>query len=126
MHHFISLTLAEPLSCKKLSKSLLFTIYLITNSVHPILVRCDVLVKKESRKFQDSENFQRGHCSLRFKEVFCKISRNYFHKQRNCRAITWSPLSTSASKFQPIEYSRRFFSVFTYFSGIVLNFIVKI
>ena len=46
-------------------------------------MRCDVLVKKESRKFQGSENFQRGDCSLGFKEVFCKISRNYIHKQRN-------------------------------------------
>ena len=46
-------------------------------------MRCYVLVKKESRKFQDSENFQRSDCSLGFKEVFCKISRNYIHKQRN-------------------------------------------
>ena len=46
-------------------------------------MHCDVLVKIESRKFQDSENFQQGDCSLGFKEVFCKISRNYIYKQRN-------------------------------------------
>ena len=106
--------------------------YLITNSGPQKLVRCDVLVKKESRKFQDSENFQRGNCSLGFKEVFCKLSRNYIHKQKNSaelkktvaqrRAITWSALSTSASKFQPVEYSRRFFSIFTYFFGDCFKF----
>ena len=46
-------------------------------------MRCDVLVKKESRKFQESENFQRGDCSLGFKKVLCKISSNYINKQRN-------------------------------------------
>ena len=46
-------------------------------------MRCDVLMKKASRKFQDSENFQQGDYFLRFKEVFCKISRNYIHNQRN-------------------------------------------
>ena len=46
-------------------------------------VRCDVLVKKESRKFQGSENFLRRDCHLGFKEVFCKILRNYIYRQRN-------------------------------------------
>ena len=106
--------------------------YLITNSGPPKLVRCDVLVKKESRKFQYSENFQQGDCSLGIKELFCKISRNYIHKQRNSaelkkifaqrRAIMWSALSRSASKFQTVEYSRRFFSLFTYLFGNCFKF----
>ena len=83
IHHFISLTLAEPSSLRKQQKSILCIQYLITKPEPPKLVRCDVLVKKESRKFQDSENFQRGDCSLEFKEVFCKISRNYIYKRRN-------------------------------------------
>ena len=83
IHHFISLTLAEPPSLKKQKKSLLFIQYLITKPDPPKLVHCDVLVKKESRKFQDFENFHRVDCSLGFKDVFCKISRNYIYKQRN-------------------------------------------
>ena len=47
--------------------------YLIKNSGPPKLVRCDVLVEKESRKIQESDNFQRGECSLGLKEDFGKF-----------------------------------------------------
>ena len=72
--------------------------YLITNSRPPKLVRCDVLVKKKSRKFQGSENYQRGDCSLGFKEVFCKISRNYIHKQRNSAELKKLSLNVARSR----------------------------
>ena len=96
-------------------------------------MRCDVLVKKESRKFQGSENFQRGDYSLGSKEVFCKISRNYIYKQRNSaelkktvarsRGALWAWALASFNLLNILEgivlYSPTF-------SEIVLNFILKI
>ena len=58
------------------------------------------------------------HKKKRFKQIIFLIQSNIFSE------YTWSALSTSASKFQPVKYSRRFFLFSPSSSEIVLNFIV--
>ena len=82
IHHFISLTLVEPSSLKTIKITIVYKIF---NKKLRASEICALRCSHEERVEEISGliKLERGDCSLGFKEVFCKLSRNYIHKQTN-------------------------------------------
>ena len=74
----------------------------------------DILYESNKFCFIKKKNF------FTSKKVF--QTNNFLIQSNIFSEYTWSTLSTSASKFQPVEYSWSFVYIFTYFFGDCFKF----